>query len=97
LPVQIRVAVSDNVVKGILREAREYDLVLMGATQEAIFQQLLFGTVPEKVARRCPKLVIMVKGYQGPLISGLRRFWMNLTEWFNHFGHPNQENAGSER
>jgi nucleotide-binding universal stress UspA family protein len=76
--VQQQVVVADHVVKGILRETRDYDVVILGASQEGIFQQILFGVIPEQVAKRCTKTVIMVKGAHGPLVTGLRRLW---TRW----------------
>jgi len=74
-PVRTQVITGDHVVKGILKEARDYDYVIMGASREGIFQQILFGVIPEQVAKRCPKTVIMVKGAAGPLVSGIRRLW----------------------
>lgn len=73
--VRQEVVVSDHVVKALLREAKDYDVVILGASHEGVFQQLLFGVIPEQVAKRCPKTVIMVKGSAGPLRSGLRRLW----------------------
>ena len=74
-PVQQVVVVADHVVKGILKEAKDFDLVILGASHEGIFQQILFGVVPEQIAKRCTKTVIMVKGQRGPLVTGLRRLW----------------------
>lgn len=79
--VQQRVVESDHVVKAILKEARDYDLVILGASREGIFRQILFGVVPEQVAKRCSKSVIMVKGQPGPLVKGLRRLWQT---WMAH-------------
>jgi len=73
--VREEVVVGEHVVKAILKEAKDYDVVILGASQEGIFQQILFGVVPEQVAKRCTKTVIMVKGTSGPLVMGLRRLW----------------------
>ncbi|MBI4759423.1 MAG: universal stress protein [Chloroflexi bacterium] len=73
--IRQEVIIAGNVVKGILKEVKDYDLVILGATRQGVFRQILFGSVPEGVAKRCPKTVIMVKGYEGPLVSGLRRVW----------------------
>ena len=67
------VITAEDAAKGILKEARDYDMILLGATHETAFQQVLFGTVPELVAKRCPKTLIMVKGYRGPLVTLVRR------------------------
>jgi chloride channel protein, CIC family len=74
-PVRQQVVVSDHVVKGILKESKDYDCVILGASHEGIFQQILFGVIPEQVAKRCSKTVIMVKGTPGPIVTGLRRLW----------------------
>ncbi len=74
-PVRTQIVIGDHVVKSILKEAKDYDVVIMGASHEGVFQQILFGIIPEQVAKRCPKTVIMVKGATGPLVSGIRRLW----------------------
>jgi nucleotide-binding universal stress UspA family protein len=71
--VRQEVLLGDDAAKAILKESRDYDLIMLGATQETVFRQALFGTVPEHVAKRCPKTVIMVKGYQGPLVALVRQ------------------------
>ena len=75
--VHQHIVVASHIVKGILREARDYDVVILGASREGIFHQILFGIVPEQVAKRCSKTVIMVKERPGPVVSGLRRLWAN--------------------
>jgi nucleotide-binding universal stress UspA family protein len=72
-PLEVLVATAPDVATGILREAEEHNLVIMGATEERLFEQRLFGSVSERVARECGKTVIMVKQYQGPVVSWLRR------------------------
>ncbi len=79
--VRTQVVVADHVVKGILKEAKDYDAVIMGASHEGVFQQILFGVIPEQVAKRCAKTVIMVKRSPGPIVSGLRRLW---SSWSSH-------------
>jgi nucleotide-binding universal stress UspA family protein len=71
--VRQEVLVADDSAKAILKESRDYEVIILGATQETLFRQVLFGTVPEQVAKRCPKTVIMVKGYQGPLVAMVRQ------------------------
>ncbi|MFQ6058600.1 MAG: amino acid permease [Anaerolineae bacterium] len=72
-PIEIKMISAPDVVTGILREAEKHNLVVMGASQERLFERLVFGTVPERVARQCPKTTIVVKRYQGPVISWLKR------------------------
>jgi CIC family chloride channel protein len=77
--VRQELVVADNAVKGILKAAKDYDLVLLGATQEGLFQQVLFGPIPEEVAKRCSKTVIVVKGYQ-PIVSMVKGALSGWTE-----------------
>ncbi len=72
-PLEVKVAPADDVVTGIVEESSHHDLVVIGATAERLFDQVLFGTVPERVALRAPVTVMMVKGYRGPVRSWLRR------------------------
>jgi nucleotide-binding universal stress UspA family protein len=72
-PLEALVVTAPDVVTGILREAEDHNLVIMGAVEERLFEQRLFGSVSERVARECTKTVIMVKRYQGPVVSWLRR------------------------
>ncbi len=74
-PLEPRVIVTPDVVQGVLAEAKEHDLVLLGATREGLFQQLVVGNVPETIARRCSKTVIIVKRHAGPVRSWLHRLW----------------------
>jgi nucleotide-binding universal stress UspA family protein len=79
--IRQEIIIGDDPAKAILRESRDYDLISLGATQETLFRQVFFGTVPEQVAKRCPKTVIMVKGYQGPLVSLVRQSRSHWKEW----------------
>ena len=54
-----------NVVEEILTECGKHDLLVMGATREPLFRRLIFGEVPERVASRCRKTVLLVKINRG--------------------------------
>jgi amino acid transporter/nucleotide-binding universal stress UspA family protein len=72
-PLEVEVLPADDVVQGIVDEAAHHDLVVIGATAEGLFEQVLFGTIPERVALRAPVTVMMVKGYKGPVRSWIRQ------------------------
>jgi amino acid transporter/nucleotide-binding universal stress UspA family protein len=72
-PLEVKVVPADDIVDGIVKESAEHDLVVIGATAERFFDQVLFGTVPERVALRAPVTVMMVKGYKGPVRTWLRQ------------------------
>jgi hypothetical protein len=50
-------------------------LGLFDATREPIFQQVLFGEIPEKVARYSPASVLVVKQYEGHVRSMFKRMF----------------------
>jgi amino acid transporter/nucleotide-binding universal stress UspA family protein len=78
-PMEVKVVPADDVVGGIVREAAQHDLVVIGATAERLFDQVLFGTVPERVGQYAPVSVMMVKRYRGPVRTWLRRLaWTAL-------------------
>ncbi|MFC2029488.1 amino acid permease [Chloroflexota bacterium] len=72
-PLEVEVTAADDIVDGIVSESRNHDLVVIGATAGRVFDQALFGTIPERVAMRAPVTVMMVKGYRGPVRSWMRR------------------------
>ncbi|MGH9176688.1 MAG: universal stress protein [Vicinamibacterales bacterium] len=63
---------GQDVVRTILQAAADHDLTIIGATQEGLFQQLMFGNVPERIARENPQTTFMVKRH-APLRRWLRR------------------------
>jgi APA family basic amino acid/polyamine antiporter len=67
-----RIVESDDPAISIFNEAKNHDLLVMGATNETRFQRLLFGSVPEVIARHCSNTVLMVKRKLG-IPAWLRR------------------------
>ncbi|KPK88925.1 MAG: hypothetical protein AMJ88_18300, partial [Anaerolineae bacterium SM23_ 63] len=65
---------------GIAQAGAESDLVFVGASDESLIDQVLFGTLPEQVAWACPSPVVMVKRFRG-----LRHFWLQRA-WNALFG-----------
>jgi len=66
---------SSSVAGGIAKASREYDLVVIGAAREPLFQKILFGEIPEKVARYSPSSVMVVKMYEGAIKSIIKRLF----------------------
>ncbi len=52
----------------------EYDLTVLGASREGLFQQLLFGAIPEQVGQRAENTVVMAKRHLG-ITSRLKRWF----------------------
>jgi nucleotide-binding universal stress UspA family protein len=68
-----RIIESRSIAGGIAKAGRDYDLVVIGAAKEPLFRKMLFGEIPEKVARFSPSNVMVVKQYEGPVKSILKR------------------------
>jgi amino acid transporter len=64
---------ADNVAAAIVQAGSGYDLTLMGASNEGIFSNVLFGEIPEKVARYSWQPVMIVKRYEGAVKSFVKK------------------------
>lgn len=72
LDVTTRVAEGD-VVDVVLDATADHDLTIIGATQEGLLQELVFGAIPVEVGQNAGGTVIMTKRYLG-ITSRLRRW-----------------------
>ncbi len=68
-----RIITSKSIAGGIALAGRDFDLVVLGAAREPLFRRVLFGEIPEKVARFTPTSVMVVKQYEGAVRSLLKR------------------------
>jgi len=83
VPVRTKVLVHDAIVEGILEEARQadYDLLIIGASNEWGIKSLLAGAVPDAVADRAPCLVLMVRRCEVAGVSIMRRVIHSVSGW----------------
>ena len=78
-PIDKQIVESNDVAGAILQLAEgdgpdlAYDLIVIGATNEPLFKNLLVGNLIEKVARDAKVTVIVVKRRSSPLHSFLRQ------------------------
>jgi amino acid transporter/nucleotide-binding universal stress UspA family protein len=81
--VSARILVHEAVAEAILREAEEgeYDLLVIGASNEWQIKSLLVGALPDAVADRAPCSVLMVRRYESTGISTARRILSSLRGW----------------
>ncbi|MFB6104271.1 MAG: amino acid permease [Halobacteriaceae archaeon] len=70
---------APDVVDAIVDMTGDYDVTLIGATREGLFQQLLFGAIPEQVGARATNTVIMAKRNVG-LTTRLKRWFRSRRE-----------------
>jgi amino acid transporter/nucleotide-binding universal stress UspA family protein len=73
LKAEIKAVAHADAFEAIMEEAQQHNLVMVNAPSERLLEQRLFGSIPERLARECPKTVIMVKRYQ-PVKSWLARW-----------------------
>ncbi len=60
-------------VDTVLEQAEGCDLIVIGASEEPLFRNLLLGNVAEQIAKRAELTVILVKRRSGALHSFLRQ------------------------
>lgn len=61
ISVDSKVLSADSVTKGIVTASAEYDTVMLGAASQSFNPKVMFGNIPEAVARETDKTVIVVK------------------------------------
>ena len=60
--IQTKYVTADTVTHGILDEAsNDYDLVILGASNESSIDQVLFGNIPGAIVRECGKPVLIIR------------------------------------
>ena len=57
----------------LVKAAANYDLIVLGASREGVFSGVLFGEIPEKVARYSKTPVMIVKRHEGVVKSIVKR------------------------
>jgi nucleotide-binding universal stress UspA family protein len=80
-PIELRIEpAQDGVVEDILRVARDFDQIIIGASEEGFLEQSLFGSIPQRIAEEAHTTVVMVKRHD-VVKFGVRR-WLQT-----RFGH----------
>jgi CIC family chloride channel protein len=60
LKVKSTIIKNNSVTQGILEESRNYDAIMLGATEHR-FKKILFGSIPEVIAKESLKTVVLIK------------------------------------
>ncbi len=78
--IHISLQRASSPVQGILDAANsgDYDLLMIGATQEGVLSRLLFGEIPDRVARQSDIPVVIIKRPLPRRITWARRTFMAL-------------------
>jgi nucleotide-binding universal stress UspA family protein len=69
----MRLLEGRKVATTLVKAAADYDLIALGASREGVFSNVLFGEIPEKVARYAKTPVMIVQRYEGPVKSLVKR------------------------
>jgi len=77
-----KIIVADNIVEGIVQEAKGYDMVLLGASEEGLFDQVVFGNIPQRIAAQVSNTAIIARRYGGPTEFWTRRLLHSLRQTF---------------
>ena len=72
-PLELRIVPTDDIVQGILNEANGFEQIIIGASEERMLEQSLFGSIPQRVAEEALTTVVMVKRFD-PVKFGLRHW-----------------------
>jgi nucleotide-binding universal stress UspA family protein len=70
--VEKRTVIAKTPLAGILKEVANSDMVVIGATKEPLFRNLLMGNVAQSVAEQATCPVVVVKQRSSILASVLR-------------------------
>ena len=68
-----RLLEGKKVASTLVKAAAQYDLIVLGSSKEGLFSNVLFGEIPEKVARYSKAPVMIVQRYEGPVKSLIKR------------------------
>ncbi|MCK4999121.1 MAG: universal stress protein, partial [Anaerohalosphaera sp.] len=63
--LKCKTVTAKSAVLAIMKESRHHDLVVLGTTQKPLLVQMARQSLPEKIACRCKKPVVMVKSNAG--------------------------------
>ncbi len=79
---ELKIIVANSASAGILKESDNFDLVIIGASEQGFIDQFTFGSIAQQIASQAPNSSVMVKGY-----SGAPEFWFRkaLRALFNLF------------
>lgn len=77
--LETRIVEGEDTVNAIIEESEGFDLIVVPASDEPLFKNLLVGTRSERIARRASVTVMMVKRRSSPLHSFVRQALLEPT------------------
>ncbi|MDQ4077949.1 MAG: DUF389 domain-containing protein [Chloroflexota bacterium] len=76
--VTTRVIRAADVENAIIAASKHHTMAFLGASNDSVVNQLLLGTVVERLAEAMPVPVVVVKRFRGVTQFWLRRLWRTL-------------------
>lgn len=77
--LKTKVVRAESVFKGVMAESGHYDMTMLGASEENVFDQMLFGDLPHRVALENPHTTIIVKQKEEGVSGFFGRLWWRLS------------------
>jgi amino acid transporter/nucleotide-binding universal stress UspA family protein len=71
--VSVKLIEGRKVATALVKAGADCDLIVLGASKEGVFSSVLFGEIPEKVARYSRTPVMIVQRYEGVVKSIVKR------------------------
>jgi nucleotide-binding universal stress UspA family protein len=71
--VKVRLIEGRRVATALVKAGADYDLIVIGASNEGVFSSVLLGEIPEKVAKYSRTPVMVVKRYEGVVKSLVKK------------------------
>ncbi len=93
--IQRQITAASTSKEAILAQVDEYDLLLMGLSDEGFLAPTLFGGLAVDVARNVSIPVLLIAGKEKFWGYLLRRFWDQLTDFIPSLTSPQQTTVGS--
>ncbi len=72
--VEDRSVAGKDVLKTIMKESENQDLIIIGASRLGLWQRVRFGTIPERITRLSSVSTLVVRKHEGIILSWIRRF-----------------------
>ncbi|HMR65934.1 MAG TPA: DUF389 domain-containing protein [Anaerolineae bacterium] len=79
--LETKVIQGDDAIKAISVESSGYNVTMVGATNESMFNQLLFGVFPHRLALKNSGATIIAQRFDSHLSAAIRRFWWRSTHF----------------
>lgn len=68
--VKSKIVYNKSITQGIIKASKNYDTVMVGATRDSVYQQIMFGSIPEELANNLKTNLIVIKHH-----SQIRALW----------------------